>query len=997
MASVASMAASQAHAADKVNEAAVQTPQFGHALLPEFQRLDNGDIGKTPGVRLAYGRCFACYNQCGVRARIDEKTDTILRLCGNPFCENNTADPLPLSTSVKQSYWMLAGEAGLSRRATTCAKGACSAFSADDERRVTQVLKRAGKRGENRWVTISYEQALQEILEGGDLFGEGPVEGLRAIRQLDKPARPGHPEFGNAANHLMATFCEEDAPRDAIYTRFMRQAWGTSNVGAKHSYCGSAFGSGMALAINPGMEYWLNDVDWDHAEYAIFLGTSPGSSGYSLNSVGRRLADARTARNFKYVCVDPLLRTAVANNTQAQWVPMQPGRDSGLLFAMIQIILDKGWYNDDFLSLTSAESAAENGEINHSNATHLVIDQPGHPNHGKFAVPADLGQTGDGPMVFADGKVQPASAVSHARVLATPSASTAQGETVQLATALSLLKREADRTSLTEYADYCGVEAKVLRQMARDFTHHGRRACIVTSTGANASDSLMIGWLCGILNNLIAAQDAKGGAVYANGGIFGHEGRYDLYTVESGLDISSVVNLCRDGSYESSTEYNEKLAAGHNPYPASDVWHELVPFYNAAEILTSHANANPYQAKAFINWRSNVLYSAASITEEVERSLQDPSRLGLFIGIDSHINETNRYADYLIPDRTMYEEYVAHRMWGAFKWSVVAGAPLITPRTVKDQRGHHVCMEQFLIDVAVALGLPGFGKGSIPVTDGPAKDLLAYEDWHACYLANVAAQCSELPAVTDEDREWAGLERAMAPLAGKLTSTEYQQVEALFSRGGYYDPSPTFDGEFFATGGGKTLQFYHEGVTALRHCYSGEHYPGTPIFHAHKFWNGDSWQQHWPQQQYPVLFSSYKPTVRSPYSVAYDRTDEMSPTNYVYMHPKTAESLGLKDSEPVLIRSANGQPTQGRLQLTDGVAKQAISVSFGFGHTHAFGAEDREIDGTLLPGLKGRAGGLQANRLVPFDPTRTGAASMLIDYWCGDNCRHGVPVKVEKV
>ena len=49
------------------------------------------------------------------------------------------------------------------------------------------MLKRAGKRGENKWKTIPFDQALKEVVEGGNLFGEGPVEGLKDIYVLKDP------------------------------------------------------------------------------------------------------------------------------------------------------------------------------------------------------------------------------------------------------------------------------------------------------------------------------------------------------------------------------------------------------------------------------------------------------------------------------------------------------------------------------------------------------------------------------------------------------------------------------------------------------------------------------------------------------------------------------------------------------------------------------------------------------------------------------------------
>ena len=38
-------------------------------------------------------------------------------------------------------------------------------------------------------------------------------------------------------------------------------------------------------------------------------------------------------------------------------------------------------------------------------------------------------------------------------------------------------------------------------------------------------------------------------------------------------------------------------------------------------------------------------------------------------------------------------------------------------------------METFLVDCALAMKLPGFGKGAIPVKGGKPADLFTYDDW----------------------------------------------------------------------------------------------------------------------------------------------------------------------------------------------------------------------------------------------------------------------------
>ena len=99
---------------------------------------------------------------------------------------------------------------------------------------------------------------------------------------------------------------------------------------------------------------------------------------------------------------------------------------------------------------------------------------------------------------------------------------------------------------------------------------------MATNTGANSGDAIIMGWLIATLNTLIGAHDAKGGAIYGNGAYWGFEGNYNLGGFDGEEDTSEVINVCRAGAYEGSTEYQQKLARGDNPYPASDMWHNLV-------------------------------------------------------------------------------------------------------------------------------------------------------------------------------------------------------------------------------------------------------------------------------------------------------------------------------------------------------------------------------------------------------------------------------------
>ena len=95
------------------------------------------------GQRRRFGRMLIANNMCGLRYRVDEATNTVTRVAGNPYCEVVTGgDPLDLNTPVARAYELLTGDAGLKNRATSCGKGASGIASATDPRRVTQGNRR---------------------------------------------------------------------------------------------------------------------------------------------------------------------------------------------------------------------------------------------------------------------------------------------------------------------------------------------------------------------------------------------------------------------------------------------------------------------------------------------------------------------------------------------------------------------------------------------------------------------------------------------------------------------------------------------------------------------------------------------------------------------------------------------------------------------------------------------------------------------------------------
>lgn len=88
---------------------------------------------------------------------------------------------------MAQALARLSGKSGLDGHSTVCARGTTQVESLYSPRRILEPMKRVGKRGIGKWQRISVEQLINEIVEGGNLFGEGRVDGLRTRVAASSP------------------------------------------------------------------------------------------------------------------------------------------------------------------------------------------------------------------------------------------------------------------------------------------------------------------------------------------------------------------------------------------------------------------------------------------------------------------------------------------------------------------------------------------------------------------------------------------------------------------------------------------------------------------------------------------------------------------------------------------------------------------------------------------------------------------------------------------
>ena len=995
----------------------VRDPVNKNALEPEYSVDAQGQVSPGQGVRTAFNLCWGCTTLCGVRLHIDAGKEQVTRVAGNPYNPLASSHALPMQTPVSEALRALSARAdapesplaGHSGRAAVCGRGAAMTDAQTNPFRVRQCLKRVGKRGEGRWKSISFEQLVEEVVEGGGLFGEGPVDGLRAIRETPGPANPEHPEFGPHANRLLLTYAFDDGREVFFFQRFGIQSYGTRNFGKHGAYCGLSFRMGSGMALNNLATNTHAKPDFEHCEFALFWGTAPAQAGNPFNRSARMVAEARTLGNLHYVVIDPVLRLSVtdAARDRARWVPVRPGTDAALALGMIRWILENARHDAAFLSHPTLEAATSAGEAAFSNATHLVCLSG--PQQNKILRLPPTGQKGpDGtplpgePLVMSlQGELTPAGQCPTAALFFRGEVTLPDGTTATAATALQLLKEEACAHSLDEYAALCGVPRATIEDLAREFTAHGKRAVVDVHGGMMSLSGMNATFAALTLNTLIGNLNVKGGvavpppnfhkAAYAGP-------RYDLNNFPGKKGPQGFpANRCR-APYEKSTAFRKRKAAGLNPYPADSPWFPLTPPNMPGEHLLGHANGYPFTFKAWINWTGNVLYGHGGLHKVMDPLLREPKNLPLIIGIDAFHNETNAYADYLVPDPCMYEG------WGGFAgaWCGVltrmstARWPAVAPSQQKTAEGQPVCMEQFLIAVARRMDLPGFGDKAIPGADGALHPLNTPQDYYLRLAANMAFGKGQVQAAPSaEDTRLSGIGRILPDITAVLPPEERGPVARIYSRGGLFAPfAAGYDGDKLGSRWTRALCVYNEDAAKAVHWQTGRHYSGLPTLRTGEFCDGTPLRQHWSERDYPLLMISFKSNLINSYAIVSPRLRTIKPVNMVLLHPHDARALGVLQGERVRLVSPGGA-TEAQVTVTETVMPGVVAVEHGFGHK-ALGAADVWVDGRRIPAVPGCGTGMNLNDLVPGDPSRKGVTA-LTESDSGSAVRQGIPVRVERL
>ncbi len=961
-----------------------------------------------------YSSCLQCHVACQTKSKIWD--GTLAKITGSPYSPQNFLPHIPYQTSPRDAA-PIDGK--------LCTKGQTAVQTYYDPYRVRKVLKRAGKRGSNKWKAIPFSQFIDEVVKGGKLFsglgddghypgfeevialrdpklsaamakdakkcGQGKME-IGAFKQkykdhLDKLIDPDHPDLGPKNNGFVFMAGRIEHGRKEMMKRFTGKSLGSKNAFEHTTVCEQSHH--IAYAETSGHKTHHMKPDLVNCEFVLFWGTGAYSANFGLTCMAEKATTSKVERGMKIAVVDARLSHDAGKADW--WLPVEPDKNGTLAMAMIRWIIENKRYDQRYLENANKAAAKADGEPTWTNATHLVKIIDGHPRELLRASEVGIG-TEKQMVVSRNGQFVAVDPKDTANVVEGDLFVKTEVKGTPVKSAFQLLAEQAFARPLQDYARDCGVALKTIIAVARELTSHGKRAAVDMYRGpVQSTDGYYSGCLVITLNMLIGCMDYKGGLM--KGGGHWHEAGgkpgnvYNLGKLHPGALKAFGPKITREKArYEDFSLFRE------NGYPAKRPWY---PFTGNVyqEIIPSFAGGYPYGGKILLTHMGTAAFSLPGGNQQIIDMLKDPKRVPLFIASDIVIGETSMYADYILPDLTFLER------WGmphptpdnATKLSKIrqpVGKPLTEEVTVGGEK-MPICLETFMIAVVSKMKLSGFGKDAF----GPGMHLTRMEDWFLKEAANIAygdKKGEAVPAADDAELDIFRKARRHLPASvfdearwqkALRNDEEWRRTVYVLNRGGRFAPyGSNYKGKYIKSQIATMFNFFVERVAKQKNSISGKYFSGVAIIGGEYDAAGKPLAR---TAAYPFKIISYKDPIggQSRTISNYWGNIGLQPANKVLIHPTDAGKLGLSQDQKVRLVSQDNP--KGRLELKDGAGRVidmigrvnimegmrpgTLAVSWHYGHW-AYGSNDVVVDGKKIGGDRRRAGGLCTNPLLAVDP-----------------------------
>ncbi len=917
-----------------------------------------------------YSVCQQCNTNCGIKVKLVD--GQVAKIDGNPYSPWTLTPHISYDTPLADAATV---EGGI------CPKGQAGIQTLYDPYRLVKVLKRAGKRGENKWKTISFEEAVKEIVEGGDLFGEGKVEGLKDICVLKDPKLakeladdaalvaskkmpleafkekhaanlkylidPGHPDLGPKNNQFCLNWGRLKAGRSDLLKRFVGGALGTVNAHGHTTVCqGSLYFTCKAMSdqftegkFTGGSKfYW--QADTGNAEFILFVGANPYEANYGPPLRVQKMTEGMIDGRMKIAVIDP--RCSKTASRAWKWLPVRPNGVAAVAMGMVRWMMENNRYDARYLANANKAAAEADREPTWTQAAWLVkVQEDGKP--GIFLRGSDIGlapekrprrEGGDwdfDPFVVFKGSA-PVAFDPNDEKQAVEGDLLVDEEVngIKVKSVLQVYRETVGAKTLAEWADLAGVNEKDIIDLAREFTSHGKKAVADLHRGVSQHTSgfyNVLAWM--MVNVLIGNHDWVGGLAKATGfDLLGEkEGKpFDLGKQSGKMRPWGISNIRHEVAYDKTT-----LFTG---FPAKRVWY---PFSSDIyqEVIPSMGDAYPSPIKAVLFYMASPVYSLPAGHKLVE-ILSDPKKIPLIISSDIVVGESTMYSDYIFPDLTYLE-----------RWEFSGSHPSVTPKVAPFRQpaaqpltetvtvfGEKMplSLESLVLGIAEQMKLPGFGENGF----GPGLHLRREEDLYLRMVANIAfgdkPDGSEKvkAASLEEIKIFEQARRHLPPTVfdaqrWKTAVGEdlWPHVVTVLNRGGRFQgyAQAYKDGQL-SNKYGKLVGIYFDKFVTTKHSMTGEPYIG----HAH-FVDGPldctGKKLEDAAQGFDMTLITYKAIMQTKSRTGGNYwLQALYPENAIEISPTDAVRMTLKEGDKVKVVSASNE--NGTWDLGHGQQKPMI-------------------------------------------------------------------------
>ncbi|AZV46988.1 molybdopterin oxidoreductase [Nautilia sp. PV-1] len=934
-------------------------PRLKYILLQHHHTFVEGAKYSNPYVypeqnrpkteKVAHTVCLDCNARCGLRVGING--NKIVQVDGNPYHPyNRSFNQITYDTPVKDSMKYAAG---------TCSKPQMVNDYINNPYRILKPLKRAGKRGEGKFVEIEWEDLINEIANGGKNFKHlGDDRYYPGIKDIlsDEPIDKNAPELGPKRNQFVWFTGRSQGGRSHFIKRWFLNSVGSKNYIGHTDICGIGFRMGNYI-FTDGREVELK-ADFENSKYMLIF----GANIYSALQPGVATSGAMIARRvangeLKIVLVDPKAPKAV--HVAHRWVPVKPTKDGALAMAMIKIMLKNGWYDEKFLKLASQKSAEKAGRKTYSNAAHLVITDGEH--EGEILKASHLKKGSDEEIVIQNAKPVFASDADNPELFWKGEIEGFKCESV-----FSLLQKEVNRHSLEFYSKECGIDVSEIETLAREFWQNAPKSvAFAYHGGGNYVGGAYSSFAIAILNALVGNVNRKGGYLgKGKGAGKWREGKYDLKKFDGMLKPKGVKISREKAKYEHSSEFKK------HGYPSKLPWFEFTKGGLSVSAISGIDLKYPYPAKIVFAYFSDFIYSMPG-GYRFKQTLKDHNKVPLFVSIDTTVNETNIYADYIIPDITYMEgQYgflTPHAPGGHFTG---VRTPLIDAQTPKINN-RPICLETFLIDLALKLNLPGYGEKAIKDKNGNYYPLYKAEDYYLRGIYNLALTSG----VKGNKEDVTAVEKnyPVSRYKDMFSKDEWTALCSVVARGGVFKNNSWFDKNGNYTFGFEKIYLYNERLAKSTNTITGQKYYGGLKYPDFVTYRGKKL----PEDGFNI--TTYKSSLHTQSrTICYERALFYEPDFELKVNPDDARRLGLKEGDEVIIDNMQNKKLKTKVKITNFVTEGNVAYSHHFGHWQ-HGASEIEIKNAKNI-LKGGAEVCKGDKVLS-NPTRgVGITPNLITY-----------------